>query len=630
MQKRIVSVLLCLVFLFSLTAIPVYDGDITVNAEGIDYGDRILYGGLAVDIGDCTVFSENGALWRRNADNSVTYLADADARYLNYFDGKLYFTIGNKIACSDTNGQNLTVLRELEGEVKCLYVARNELLYLVGDSVYADKGGLCEKILTKSGMVGFVPQPDGTIRWAVKNPDYVYIEENGDESYSEGADELLQYVSSPNGDVALPSVTAYTDYGTELAASDYSGPQVTVGNVTLPLADHMPGTYFSKNGRACTCHNTSSTYCIQSVGNCNCMRYYPTGYKETCEIDLLGAQCFAFARMVFWTCFGFIDHSMNESLYYSVGSLKSGAVTANSVKALLMQAATGAHIRLAAGHSVSILTMDEDFIVIYHGNAGGDGVTSSPCIVSTRRYTWEQFANAAAKGILYVNMPYNYPDSKEVLSKKEAGYYKLKSNLNLRERATTSSESLGVIPNGEIVKVTEIDGFWGKTEYDGKIGWVHLEFTTFYSREAITPSGEIFKKSDDGLLYAVEWKLKLDSFTEHFDKQSITVLSRDGRELSADEFVGTGCVVRLTVNGELLESATVCLAGDINGNGAVDVGDYILARRAYMETYTPSEIEIKATDVSGSGDIDVFDYVFLRRYFFTENKAVFSAFGNVE
>jgi hypothetical protein len=80
----------------------------------------------------------------------------------------------------------------------------------------------------------------------------------------------------------------------------------------------------------------------------------------------------------------------------------------------------------------------------------------------------------------------------------------------------------------------------------------------------------------------------------------------------------------------LLESATVCLAGDINGNGAVDVGDYILARRAYMETYTPSEIEIKATDVSGSGDIDVFDYVFLRRYFFTENKAVFSAFGNVE
>ena len=192
-------------------------------------------------------------------------------------------------------------------------------------------------------------------------------------------------------------------------AIDYQGPYVQVGATRLPLADHMPGTYFSKNGRACVCHHTADRYCIESVGNCNCMRYYPTGYAATCEIDLLGAQCFAFARLVFYKCFGFIDHAgINAGRFHSVGSLSRGAATANTVRELLGKANTGAHVRLSAGHSVSILTMDENFLVIYHGNAGGDGVPSSPCVVSTRRYTWAQFADRAAQGIEYVNVPNEY------------------------------------------------------------------------------------------------------------------------------------------------------------------------------------------------------------------------------
>jgi len=622
MLKRVLSVLLC-ALLFT-AVLPIMSENNIVFAFEKEFGDRIMYGGSAVDVGDDVIFNENGSLYRKTADGEVVLVAEVDGKYLNYYENKLWFTVENKIMSVIPDGSRLKTVCEFDGEVKCLYVHDFGMMYLRGETVYTltDKE---EAVLTREGIVGFVPETNGNIRWIKKNPDYTYIENNGDEIWTDGNDEYLQYVASPNSDTDTESSEEVFETAAISDDSEYSGVYVQIGETTLPLENHMPGTYFSKNGKACTCHNTAATYCIESVGNCNCMRYYPTGVKSTCEVDLLGAQCFAFARMVFWKCFGFIDHSLNSSLYYSVGSLASGAVTENSVKALLMKAAPGAHVRLSAGHSVSILTMDEDFIVIYHGNAGGDGVKSSPCVVSTRRYTWEQFATAAARGIQYVNMPYNYPNSEIILTKKEAGYYKLNSNLNLRAEANTVSESLAVMQKGEIIEVTEVDGFWGKTEYNGKVGWLFLEHTTFFSRKTIIPSGG-FILGTDGYLRAAEWKLTFDSFSEYFNKQSLSVKSANGKDLSVSGYVGTGSMVTLEINGDVIDKATVCLAGDVNCNGSLDVGDYILIKRACLNNYKLSDIQAAAADVDGKNGVDVHDYLLVKRYFFESNVEIFSEF----
>lgn len=410
---------------------------------------------------------------------------------------------------------------------------------------------------------------------------------------------------SVNADAAFASGTAY------------SGPYVKVGSVTLPLADHMPGTFFTRNGQACTCHY--STDCIANGSACNCMRYYPTGNKDTCEIDLMGVQCFGFSRLVFYKCFGFIDHTMNSSLYYNVGSLSKSQVNATNVKNLLMKAKPGAHVRLSKGHSVSILTMDEDFIVIYHGNAGGDGIASQSCIVSTRRFTWEEFAQYSAAGIDYVNMPYNYPSSSLILSEKKIGYYRITSDdgLRLRDEANTSSTIHAVIPFNEIVKVSEIDGFWGKTTYNGKTGWLFLEYTTFYSSLEISPSGSVFRLGSDGYLRAAVWKMNLEEFSEHFDKHSLNVKSASGKSLSSTDLITTGAKVTLTVDGTTIDDAVVCLAGDVNSNGRLDVGDYLMVRRAYFGSYKPSGVCAAAADLNGNGKIDSMDYSLLKRYFHT-------------
>lgn len=628
MLKKAVAVLLCAVFLTAF--FPIASDRSEPLAFDSEFDDRIMYGGTAVDIGSDTVFNRGGALYKRTADGREVLIAEIDGKYLNYYDDRLWFIADGGVVSCNPDGDGLETVLTLGDGAKCLYVGGSGMMYLVGETVYAYSNGSESAVFTRQGIEGFVPEADGSIRWIKKNPDYVESGLDGDEGFVEGCDEYYEYLTSPDSDFEFDTAAVERVYGTELLTedtADYWGPYVQIGDTTLPLEEHMPGTYFSKNGQACTCHNTSSTYCIQSVGNCNCMRYYPTGVKETCEIDLLGAQCFAFARMVFWKCFGFIDHSMNETLYYNVGSLSSGAVTANSVKELLMKAAPGAHVRLSAGHSMSILTMDEDFIVFYHGNAGGDGVASSPCVISTRRYTWEQFATAAARGIQYVNMPYDYPNSEIILTKKETGYYKLAANLNLRAEANTDSSSLAVMQKGDIIDVTEIDGYWGKTVYNGKTGWVFLQYTSFFSRKEITPSGEVFTLGTDGYLRAVEWKQTLDLFSEHFAKQNITVKSASGGDISASGYVGTGSVVAIEVNGSVIDTATVCLAGDVNRNGSLDVGDYILIKRACMGSYTLSDIQTAAADVYGGNGVDSYDYLMIKRYFFTPDKSLFDGFA---
>ncbi len=631
MLKRIVAVLMCFAVLFSCTSMCCAVTAQAVSAFGCDFGERIIYGGMAVDVEDGTVVSENGGIYFKDFKGNTSLIVEINAKYLNYISNRLWFVSDNSIFSFDLSGKSIKCEKTFDEDISCLYVVDGGMFYLKGEIVCSYNRIKETELFSRKGIQGFVPNSDGSFFWITENPEYVYTPADSDEVYNTSVEEFIWYMAVLEGDEyidILVNGSVGTDSGiATVEASEYLGPYVTVGDVTLPLQEHMPGTFFSKNGQACVCHNTSSNYCIQSVGNCNCMRYYPTGYKETCEIDLLGAQCFAFARLVFYKCFGFTDYSSNSSLYYSAGSLARGAVTENSIKTLMMKAAAGAHVRLAKGHSVSILAMDEDSITIYHGNAGGDGVLAQPCIVSTKRFTWAEFAQYSAAGVQYVNMPYNYPDTSISVLAKE-GYYKLTSDVNLREETSTQSQSLAVIPESTVLDVTEVDGYWGKTEYEGKIGWVYLLYSRLYSTKKLTPSGNKFI-TNESYLFSIAWQTDIDGLSEYFPKHSLSVSDRFGSDKGVDDYVVTGDIISIVVEDEVLDTAQVCLAGDVNCNGRLDVGDYLAIKRFCVGTYSLDDIQQKSADVNRDGNVDSKDYVIVKRYFFSKDSTVFDGFMTI-
>ena len=83
---------------------------------------------------------------------------------------------------------------------------------------------------------------------------------------------------------------------------------------------------------------------------------------------------------------------------------------------------------------------------------------------------------------------------------------------------------------------------------------------------------------------------------------------------SQDNRMGTGTVVELVLRGEVLETYTVVVAGDVNGDCLVDATDYVWLDLA--ETYDVSleGVSALAAELTGDGVVDVSDKIALDSY----------------
>ncbi len=398
-------------------------------------------------------------------------------------------------------------------------------------------------------------------------------------------------------------------------AASYNDGFTLIGDVAIPFSEYMPGSFFTENGSACTCH-TSSVDCVSNGSDCNCMRYVTIDGKK---IDLLSVQCIGFARYCFYRLFGFIDHKdINPDKFYNAGSIDRGSVTASSVKALFDKLKPGAHIRFrlsSSQHSVILLSKNSEGFTVYQANAGGNNVDSKPCIVSTKTYTWQSFADYAYRGIVFANMPTVYPAKYEYLSQSphvgySVGDYTTTDNLRLRAGAGTDYEGLDIIPKGTVITVTEIDGEWGKTIYDGKEGWVCLKYASFNEKSVVLDSLKPIEGSGitvkDGFVYGVAAKTTAEQLFALFENEGLSV-SGDQR------YIGSGTLLSLTDAGINKGSVTIIVSGDTNGDGIHSSGDYIIYKSVLNGSTVPDEVLSKTADMDGDGEIATFDYIFFKK-----------------
>jgi len=185
--------------------------------------------------------------------------------------------------------------------------------------------------------------------------------------------------------------------------SDYSANQYVAGRLDVILSEFPVGSYYTFDGKACDHHGSGCSY----FGGCNCRSYINDPEKKNKQIKFNSIQCMGFAHYCFYKIFGFIDRKeYDTSLYYSLGSISSSDMTAGNCRKLLLQAQTGAHIRIANKHSMVYLSGNDKEMTVLHCNA------DAQCGISVKTWTWESFAsNFKSWGIGYVNMPKTYPNS---------------------------------------------------------------------------------------------------------------------------------------------------------------------------------------------------------------------------
>lgn len=75
---------------------------------------------------------------------------------------------------------------------------------------------------------------------------------------------------------------------------------------------------------------------------------------------------------------------------------------------------------------------------------------------------------------------YAMPDYSLRAVMKSGNYITTADFLNFRSQPTTSSEIIGKIPMGTIVNITEIENGWGFVTYDGKDGYISMDYAAEY------------------------------------------------------------------------------------------------------------------------------------------------------
>lgn len=174
---------------------------------------------------------------------------------------------------------------------------------------------------------------------------------------------------------------------------------------------YAPNSYFTKNGSSCANSSFSNGRCHHNGicesttdSRCNCMRYWPTGNPSTCQVDLLGSQCLAFARYCQWIVYGSFATGTSSSFKDITGAVSKSNCTANNLKSKLLGCAPATHIRMPSPHSVSVISTSDSGITIADCNSDGY------CKVRVATYSWSEFATyVQGKG----GIDYSYASTKE-------------------------------------------------------------------------------------------------------------------------------------------------------------------------------------------------------------------------
>jgi hypothetical protein len=78
---------------------------------------------------------------------------------------------------------------------------------------------------------------------------------------------------------------------------------------------------------------------------------------------------------------------------------------------------------------------------------------------------------------------------------------------------------------------------------------------------------------------------------------------------------GTGGLITLTINGDVLDSAVIIISGDVDGDGTIDSTDYLRIKSKFLSKITFDEPTSIAGDVNSDGTIDSTDYLIIKNMF---------------
>lgn len=182
---------------------------------------------------------------------------------------------------------------------------------------------------------------------------------------------------------------------------------------------------------------------------------------------------------------------------------------------------------------------------------------------------------------------------------------------------TSSDESVAIVDgNGIVTGVSEGVAVITVTISDsGEKAECKVNVLKNTDNQLCLVTNSSLSKDEDGNIREVKVdKNTVAEMKTNFANTNIIFRNADGEELSDGDVVGTGATIELVINGEISDSATVIMSGDVTGDGKINNRDAAMITRYLVGKEVITKYQLSAIDVNGDGSFNNRDAAMISRY----------------
>ena len=114
----------------------------------------------------------------------------------------------------------------------------------------------------------------------------------------------------------------------------------------------------------------------------------------------------------------------------------------------------------------------------------------------------------------------------------------------------------------------------------------------------------------------------LNKITYSKDNYDVVIKNINGEVISDDKLVGTGTTINLVTKDtkDIIQTYTVIIYGDVNGDGKIYATDYVKIKNHIMDISKLNGVPMIAADVNRDGNIYATDYVKVKMHIMGSGK----------
>ena len=106
------------------------------------------------------------------------------------------------------------------------------------------------------------------------------------------------------------------------------------------------------------------------------------------------------------------------------------------------------------------------------------------------------------------------------------------------------------------------------------------------------------------------------------EKAYVTIFDKNGNVADRNALIATGMVAKLIVNGQVVDSATIIVTGDVNGDGKISVTDMAAVQHHVLGQTMITDIYLLAADTQNDGEVSITDFVQIQHHILEKSKIV--------